>query len=287
MSVLIWGMMVAGLVALGAGLVLARGRFGAAEGVGRILVLGPVLEAVALAMFAAEHFLDARDLMGIVPGWLPGHLFWTYFFGVALLAAAVSFIVWRGVRWSGLLLALFFLLVVVTVDLPGLREGLHDRFFWILTMRETCFAGGAVVLAGSVWGRGGEVLMRVGRTVVGLIVIFYAVEHFLHPRHVPGVPLEKMTPAWVPAPVVLACFVGVVLLVAGVGLLFRWSAGVAAAGAGVVLMLLVLFFYTPIFVMERHSSLALEGMNYVGDTLLFAGTVLLAGLGGEKVCLRG
>src|SRR5579863_2440632 len=92
------GMMSAGSAALVAGLVLVRARFAAASGAGRVLVLGPVFEAVALAIFATEHFLAASALSGIVPRWLPGALFWTYFVGAALLAAAVSLLAWRCVR---------------------------------------------------------------------------------------------------------------------------------------------------------------------------------------------
>ena len=167
--------------------------FGRLSGAGKLIVLGPVFEAVSLAIFSAEHFLAAKGLSGIVPKWLPGPMFWTYFFGVALAAAAISFIVWRGVRWSSVLLALFFLLIVATVDLPNLQKGLHDRFFWILTVRETCFAGGAMVLAGSVWPSAW--LARVGRFIVGATMVFYGIEHFFYPHNVPGVPLEKMTPA--------------------------------------------------------------------------------------------
>jgi uncharacterized membrane protein len=278
------------MAALVVGLLLVRGRFAAASGVGRVLVLGPVFEAVALAIFAAEHFLAARDLMGIVPRWLPGALFWTYFVGVALLAAAVSFIAWRCVRWSALLLALLFLIIVVTVDLPGLPSGLHERAFWTLTVRETSFAAGAMVLAGSVWGRGrwgGTALRVVGRFLVAGVFVFYAIEHFLYPHNVPGVPLDKMMPEWVPAPVLLAYFVGATLLVAGVGLMMRRTRRVAAAGAGTVLVVLTVFFYVPILVMEIHTPLAVEGVNYVGDTLLFAGTALLAGFGaGEEGVLE-
>jgi len=96
---------------------------------------------------------------------------------------------------------------------------------------------------------------------------------------VPGVPLEKLIPAWVPAPTLLSWFIGITLLLAGVGLLMRRTIAIAAAGSGIVLLLLTAFFYVPIFVMEIHSELAVEGINYVGDTLLFAATALLAGFG--------
>lgn len=277
MSVLVWGMVGAGVAALVAGLVLVRTRFRAAQGAGKLIVLGPVFEAVSLAIFAAEHFLAAKGMAGIVPKWLPGPMFWVYFFGVALAAAAISFIVWREVQWSAGLLALFFLLVVVTVDLPNLQKGMHDRFFWILTVRETCFAGGALALAGSVWPS--AALEKVGRFIVGAAMVFYGIEHFFYPHNVPGVPLEKMTPAWIPGAVVIAYFVGLVLVAAGVALLIRRGVRVAAASAGLVLVLLVAFFYLPIFLTEMHTQLALEGMNYVGDTLLFGATVLLAGWG--------
>jgi uncharacterized membrane protein len=269
-------MMAAGVAALAAGLILVRPRFAAATGAGKVLVFGPVLEAVALAIFAAEHFLAARDLAGIVPRWLPAPLFWTYLVGVALLAAAISFIAWRCVRWSASLLALLFLIIVATIDLPNLPANLHDRLFWTLTVRETCFASGAMVLAGSVWTRG-RALAIVGRTLVGLIFLFYAMQHFLFPRFVPGVPLEKLIPQWVPAPVLLSYLVGIVLLAAGLGLMARCTYRFAAASAGAMLFLLTVFFYVPILVTEINTQLAVEGINYVGDTLLFAGTALLAG----------
>jgi uncharacterized membrane protein len=285
MTVEVWGMLGAGIVSLVAGLVLARRRWRAASGAERVLVLGPVFEAVALAIFAAEHFTAARDLMGIVPKWLPGPLFWTYFVGVAWLAAAVSFIAWRQVRWSATLTAALMLIIVVTVSLPALPKNFHERFSWILTVRETSFAGGAMVLAGSVWGRPGRVgamLVRTGRWIVALTMVFYAVEHFLFPMFVPGVPLEKPMPGWLPAPWILSYLVGASLLAGGIGLMIPRRVRLAAAGCGTVLLLLTAFFYVPIFVMEIQTPAAVEGLNYVGDTMLFAATVLLAGLGAER-----
>ena len=286
MTLEVWGMVGAGTSALVAGLVLVRARFLTASGVDRVLVLGPVFAAVPLVIFAMEHFLDAHDMTGAVPKWLPGALFWVYFFGVALVAAAVSFILWRCVCWSATLLALFFLIIVATIHLPNLSVHVHERLFWILVVRELCFAGGAMVLAGSVWpreGRAGAQLIGVGRPIVALSMIFFGIEHFLYPRNVPGVPLMKMTPDWVPAPMVLAYFIGIILIVGGIGLFIRSTVRIAAAGVGMILVLLVVFFYVPIAAGELTSDLAVEGLNYVGDTLLFGATVMLAGFGVEQV----
>src|SRR5690348_1941423 len=125
MTVEVGGIVGVGLAALLTGLALARPRLLAVSGADRLIMMGPVLEATALAIFAAEHFTAARDLMPIVPRWLPAPLFWTYFVGAALLAAAVSFIAWRHVRWSAALLALLFLIIVATIDLPNIAKGMH------------------------------------------------------------------------------------------------------------------------------------------------------------------
>jgi uncharacterized membrane protein len=289
MSIEVWAMMAAGIAALAAGLVLARPRFQAAYGAGKTLVLGPVFEAAALAVFSAEHFTAARDLMTIVPRWLPYPLFWTYFVGACLLAAAVSFISMRHVRWSASLLALLFLIIVATIDLPNLPRGPHTRFFWILTVREMSFAGGAMALAGSVWpsrGKAGAALTAIGRTIVAAVMIFYGIEHFLYPRFVTGVPLEKPTPAWMPTPVFFAYMVGLSLVLAGLCLLIAKFIRVASAVCGSVLMLLTVFFYGSILAVDirtagNNSALMVEDLNYIFDTILFAATVLLAGLGRE------
>jgi uncharacterized membrane protein len=284
-----YGMIVAGVAALLVGLLLVRVRFLATSRADRVVVLGPVFVAVALAVFAAEHFLAAEDLVSIVPNWLPAPLFWTYLVGAAWLAAAISFIAWRQVRLSAALTALLFLIIVATIDLPKMGAQAGDRIFWTLVARECAFGGGAMVLAGSQWPQrtaASSVLIRLGRGIVAITMIFYGIEHFFFPLNVTGVPLEKLTPAWVPFPVLFAYLVGSILLVTGIGLFIRAKIRLAAATAGVMLALLTLFFYVPISVLEINTDLAVEGLNYVFDTLLFTGTVLLAGFGPDLAMPR-
>ena len=62
----------------------------------------------------------------------------------------------------------------------------------------------------------------------------------------------------------------------------RWE--ISAAIAGTVLLLLTIFFYIPVLVAQFQTSpLAVEGINYAGDTLLFAATALLAGFGASQL----
>ena len=284
MNLEVWAMIIAGVVFLLAGLVLAWPRFNASSGLDKIFALALVFEAVPLAIFAMEHLFAAHDLMAIVPKWIPWPLFWTYFFGVALLAAALSFIFSRYVRLSATLLALFFLIIVAVVDLPGLSAHLHERLFWTLTVRELCFAAGAMVLSGSLSPCNAptcRMLIPIGRILVALIMIFYGIEHFFFLHNVPGVPLEMVTPTWIPMPTAITGFIGIILILAVIGLFIPRTIRIASAGAGAILVLLVIVFYGPICIAEMPTN-PVEGLNYVGDTLLFAATVMLAGFGANQ-----
>jgi len=121
-------------------------------------------------------------------------------------------------------------------------------------------------------------LRGIARAFVGLPLLFFAVEHFLHPEFAPGVPLAKVTPNWVPLIPVWGYVTGVALLVSGATMLLpgrsKWGR-LAATLLGALMVLLVVFIYLPIFLTAAEPAL-LEGINYVGDTLLFGGAVLLA-----------
>lgn len=51
---------------------------------------GRLAFAIALVVFAVQHFLYARFIATLIPAWIPGHVFWAYFIGVAFVGAAVA-----------------------------------------------------------------------------------------------------------------------------------------------------------------------------------------------------
>jgi len=263
----------AGLVTLVAGLFAARKSISSARGLEKVIALGPIFFAVPLAVFGAEHFTIARSIAQMVPPWMPAHLFWAYFVGVALLSAGLGIALRvTHARLLAILLGIMFIGFVLMIHFPNAVANPHNRIFWTLVFRELAFAGGAFALAATHT----KPLRIVARVFVGVPLIFFAVEHFLHPEFVPGVPLEKLTPAWVPLPVFLGWLTGAALLIAGAAMLVDTKrARFAATLLGALLTLLVLFLYLPIFLTDGPPVL-LEGINYVADTLLFAGTVLLA-----------
>src|SRR6266852_5975797 len=112
---------------------VAVGReFWMARGLDKALPLGRVSLAVPLAVFGAEHLTSAQAIMKLVPAWMPGKLFWTYFVGVALIAAALSFIFQVWIRLSATLLGIMFFCFVAMMDLPGAIAAPQSRLAWAL-----------------------------------------------------------------------------------------------------------------------------------------------------------
>ncbi len=169
--------------------------------------------AIPLAVFGALHLANVAFVLPAVPDYMPWRLFWAYFVGFALLAASLSIATKIQVRWSGLLFGIMMFLFALMSDLPGALANPRDRFGWTLLIRELSFAAGGWLLAASAMrGPHRSKLITVGRVVIGVAAIFYGVEHFLHPLHCPGVPLEKLMPAWIPGRPVIGFVTGAILL---------------------------------------------------------------------------
>ena len=279
-SINFW-MCLAGLIVLFPGVLILRKAFVAARGCDKLITLGPLFIAVSLAVFAPEHFGGPMNVSDMVPSWMPAHLFWAYFVGCALFAAAVSFAAMKFVRVSATLLGLMFFLFVCMMHLPYALTHLNDRFGWTYALRDLSFAAGAWALAGMLSRasspRQSKVMILFGRIVIGLAAIFFAAEQFLHPEFAPGFPLELITPSWIPLPRAWGYITGAILLAAGICLVLNRKSRLAATAIGALMTVLSLFFYLPIWIHARGGTTPeiMEAINYVFDTLFYAGTALV------------
>lgn len=270
-------MSAAGLVLLVIALVAASKQIARASGIGKVVALTPLCFAVSLAMFGAEHLSGGIPLV-MVPSYMPWRVFWIYFVGVALIAAALSIATNIQVRWSGLLVGIMMFLFVAMLHLPGAMQ-VGGRIPWTIVLRELSFGGGAWVLAGTaVRGEGPwRYVITVGRVFIAVTAIVFGVQHFLHPLALPSVPLLKLMPAWIPAPSVVDYLTGAFLIAAGVCFLLNWKARIAAAYAGAWIVLMVAAIYVPVLIgalADPSIATKVEGLNYFADTLLFGAVIL-------------
>jgi hypothetical protein len=263
------------------GILAAKRDLVQARRLNKIVVLSNMCFAIPLAVFGAEHLAAAKSLAEGVPAYVPGHLFWAYFVGFALIAAALSIATKIQLQWSGLLFGIMMFLFDAMIHIPRTLADPHNRISWIIVLREMSFGSGAWILSGSAvegWGaRGKSVLITVGRLLIGSAAIFFSVQHFLHPALAPGVPLGKPMAVWIPARVAIGYLTGVILLFSGICILLAMMTRSAAIALGTWIVLLVVYVYGPMLVaalLAPSTAVKVEGINYFADTLLFAGVIL-------------
>ena len=93
----------------------------------------------------------------------------------------------------------------------------------------------------------------------------------MYPANAPGVPLKKMTPPWIPLPAAWGYLTGAIEITTGALILADRQTRAAAAWMGLVVTVLVLVIDTPFLGVAVESKDKLEALNYIWDTLLFAG----------------
>lgn len=277
-SQVIWSYSVGGVVfAIGLAVIFLRGDWKRARGYEKLILFGPLFYASPLAAFGTEHFTLTPAIASLVPAWIPWHVFWAYFVGGCFIAAALSLVTRIQARLAASLLALNFFLFVVLMDVPGWLQDPRDRIALALVLRELSFSGGALALAASLTPQGreraGHIQATIARYFIAIPVLFYSVEQFLHADHVPGVPLERLTPTWIPGHAAWTYLAAVGYAVAGIPLLIGKKTRAAAAWVGLTVLFVELVVYLPIGVVDRASLD--NGLNYVGDTLMYCGAVLL------------
>jgi len=249
-----------------------------------LTVLGRVFVPAALATFGAEHLASAHFIMQGVPAWMPWHLFWAYFVGLALFAAAVSFVANRYVVLSSWLLGLMLLIFVLTIHLPNVVHDPANRIRWAVMLRDFLFGLGAwsLALTRTDDPRARRVLPAI-RLLAAFVLLFFAAEHFLHPVNAPGVPLEQETPAFIPVRALWGYVVGTMLAATGVSILLNKHARVGTTWLAILNTVVVLLIYVPLFAVASVGSQMNTAVNYIFDTLLFAGAIFLLA-GGMPSC---
>ena len=277
-SQVIWAYFVGGVVfATGLVVIFLRGDWQKARGIDKLILFGPLFYAAPLAAFGTEHFTLTEAIASLVPAWIPWHEFWAYFVGACFIAAALSMVTRIQARLAASLLALNFFLFVVLMDVPAWIQNPRDRIALALALRELSFSGGALALAASLIEqareRGARILATIARCFVAIPVLFYSFEQFMHGDHVPGVPLERMTPTWIPGHAIWTYLAAVGYAVAGIPLLVGKKARTAATCVSLTVLFVELVVYVPIGVVDRASLD--NGLNYMGDTLMYCGAVLL------------
>ena len=242
--------------------------------------------AATMAIFGVQHFIYLQFVAEFIPAWIPWRVFWACFTGAALIAAAVGIVVRKWDRWAATLLGSMIFLWVLLLHTSRLAARPHDPGEWRGIFQALAISGFAFVLAGTLveteksnevprsrFAGGMNALAELGTWVgpyfVAVSMVAFGVQHFIFAEVA-----TAEVPAWIPGTVFGNYLSGTALLAAGVGLLFRRSARMAAALLGMLIFLSVLLIHAPIVLASpRFESDWCKALVISGGAFLLADTL--------------
>ena len=113
-----------------------------------LMPFGRYFLPITMIVFGLDHFLYTAFVATLVPGWIPGHVFWIYFAGVALIAAGVAMVLDIQARLASLFLGIMIFLWVLLLHLPrasaDASSGKGNE--WTSVFEALAFSGVALML---------------------------------------------------------------------------------------------------------------------------------------------
>lgn len=271
-----------GLVVLAIGIPAAvKGASRRTFALNKIIQFGPVLFAIAMAIFGGDHLVAAKFVATGVPSWIPGHLFWAYFVGVALIAGALSLVTNKQARLAAALLGAMIFLFVLLIHIPACFASPHDKTRYTILLRDLELSCGVSAFAASQTERwrthGMQKIIIAARFLMAIVAVVFGVEQFIYPNAAPGIPQENSAlivtmPSRIPGHVFWSYLTGAVFIACGLGLMTK-RARLAAASLGIWVLFLVFLVYLPL-VIEKPLDIA-NALNYLAIHSALAGAALL------------
>lgn len=112
-------------------------------------MIGKILFCVPFLMFGIFHLMNASQMAGMIPAYLPGGALWVYISGICLLAAALSILTGRKTKLATLLLGVMLILIVIMLHAPNLgnSDAMMAQMAMSNTLKDLGLAGGAFMLS--------------------------------------------------------------------------------------------------------------------------------------------
>ncbi|WP_438483394.1 hypothetical protein [Oleiharenicola lentus] len=142
----------------GKGFALAGGAFVVADYIATrfnqprsawVLPLGTTCLGGFLILGGIQHFIWPKFVAQLVPAWIPGATFWTYFSAGALIAGGIGILIPRTARSAATLVALMIFSWVVILHIPRAWTTSPSLNEWLAAFEALAMSGTAWLIAGA------------------------------------------------------------------------------------------------------------------------------------------
>jgi uncharacterized membrane protein len=251
----------------------------------RIVAMGRLFFALGIAGIGFEDFFFGQFIPVVVPlwpQWISGHTFSVYCVGALLLASAGAILAGIQARAAAFVLGVLFLLSVLLLHLPAhVLAGAVSLGAWTDPFKAFTLSGGAFVVAGTLpKGDGGrdssfngllDKLTPLGMYPLAVTMIVFGIDHFLYTPFV-----VTIVPAWLPWRLFWAYLTGAALIAAGLGMIARVKARLAATLLGGMIFVWVLVLHIPRAAADPFGAIGNE-VTSVFEALAFSGIAFILG----------
>ncbi|MDB5123708.1 MAG: hypothetical protein JWP94_1837 [Mucilaginibacter sp.] len=84
----------------------------------KLIPFGPFLFCITMVLYGISHFLYVKPVSALVPGWIPGNIFWTYFAGAALIGLGIAIVFKIKLKLAALLLGIMIFIWLIIIHIP-------------------------------------------------------------------------------------------------------------------------------------------------------------------------
>jgi uncharacterized membrane protein len=114
----------------------------------KLTTIGRILFAVPFAIFGINHFLMTDYYVGMLTSFVPRGAYTIVIVGILLIAASLSILSKKYVKFSTLMLACLLFVFIITIHLPHLIHDADKTVTIITLLKDISLMGGSLMIAG-------------------------------------------------------------------------------------------------------------------------------------------
>jgi putative oxidoreductase len=114
----------------------------------RMTTIGRILFALPFAIFGINHFLMTDYYVGLLTSFIPLGAYTIILTGIMLIAASISIMFKKLVKFSTILLAILLFIFIATIHIPHLISDSDKAISLIALLKDISLMGGSLMIAG-------------------------------------------------------------------------------------------------------------------------------------------